>query len=272
MTVKSGRRILRCKTDGLVMVNPQPSVHELDRFYNTEYFASKKKRISSSLGYFDYLSERPLLLSYFRRKTEFLKQLIHGRKLLEIGSGYGFFLEEAKKRFDVLGIDISRPAVVYAQKHGLPERTADLFKEKFPENAFDGIAAFHLIEHVPNPLLFMREVYRITKPGGLVFLATPDQGGYLERIMGNSWFSYRHAEHLYFFSRRTMTQLLSKAGFTDVRFWRDETRFYPVNHLVRGLKYFSHFLILSRILELLFGWITVQVPMPLDTMIVTARK
>ena len=276
---KPERRIVQCKNDGLVFVNPQPTERELDRLYNENYFAVGAKRTDNSLGYYDYLAERPLLLPYFRRKVRQLKSLLPGKKILEIGSGYGFFLEEAKHEgLDVLGIDISRPAVDYAKKQGLSARAIDLFDAKFRHGTFDGVVAFHLIEHVLDPVVFMREVYRITKPGGVILLATPREGGYLSRIMGKNWFSFRHREHLYFFSKETLTALLAKTGFTDIRCFGDETRWYPVHFLLRGATYFSESLLWQKMFRWaeavfkIFPLSILQVPFPLDTMIVTAKK
>jgi 2-polyprenyl-3-methyl-5-hydroxy-6-metoxy-1,4-benzoquinol methylase len=147
----SGRRIVHCCNDGLLFVNPQPDAREINRMYNGNYFSSDKKRAETSVGYYDYMAEKPLLLPYFRRKVMLLAAMLSGNKVLEVGSSYGFFLEEAQRvHLDILGIDISRAAVTYANGHGLPSRTVDLFQAKFPPHSFDGVAAFHLIEHVVN--------------------------------------------------------------------------------------------------------------------------
>lgn len=276
---KPDRRIVRCVNDGLVLVNPQPSGGELDRIYNENYFASRKQRTESSTGYYDYLSERPLLLPYFRRKIALLKKLLSGNRVLEIGSSYGFFLEEAMRaHFNISGIDISREAVSYARRRRLPARVADLFAAKFPPDTFDGVVAFHLIEHVPDPAAFMREVYRVTRPGGMVLLATPKEGGYLQTLMGKRWFSYRHREHLFFFSKQTMTMLLEKAGYSHIHCFSDETRWYPVHFLLHGAVYFfdnKWWQKVCRLGEAVFlvpPFSYIQIPFPLDTMIVTARK
>jgi 2-polyprenyl-3-methyl-5-hydroxy-6-metoxy-1,4-benzoquinol methylase len=272
-------RIVRCINDGLKYVNPQPDESEITRIYNENYFASHKKRSKTSDGYFDYMSEKHLLLPYFRRKIALLKTMLHGKKVLEIGSSYGFFLEEAKRAsLDILGIDISRSAVAYAKSQGLPIRATDLIHARFPSNSFDGVVAFHLIEHVSNPFAHMREMYRITKPGGIIFLATPQEGGYLQRLTGRHWFNYRHQGHLFFFSCKTITALLKKAGYTRARCLDDETRWYPIHFLLRGAAYYvsnpwMHTACrwAEKVFHL-FPFSYLQIPFPLDTMIITAEK
>ncbi len=273
------RQIVRCLQCGLVYVNPQPSTREINRMYNEDYFASEKKRSTSSVGYYDYTMEKPLLLAYFRRKITYLKTILSGKKVLEIGSSYGYFLEEAKRAgLDVLGIDISREAASRAAKEGLPSRAVDIFQAKFPPRSFDGVVGFHLIEHISDPLAFVREIYRITKPGGIVLFSTPREGGYLRRLMGRHWLNYRHQEHLYFFSRETMTLLLKKAGYHSIRCFGDETRWYPIHFLLREAKYFFTAVWVQKV----FGWAEtifglpplsyIQIPYPLNIMIVTAEK
>lgn len=272
-------RIVRCAGCGLVYVNPQPTEHEITLMYNKNYFALDKTRTASSVGYYDYMAEKPLLLSYFRRKIAFLQTILPGKKVLEIGSSYGYFLEEAKRAgLDVLGIDISREAAERAAKEGLPSRATDLFQAKFPSRSFDGVVGFHLIEHIADPLAFAREIYRIIKPGGVILFSTPREGGYLSYLTGKNWRNYRHQEHLYFFSKETMTLLLEKAGFHDIRCVGDETRWYPIHFLFRGVMHVvSHPRVkeLCRLAEKVFR-ITplsyLQFPLPLDIMIVTAKK
>jgi SAM-dependent methyltransferase len=160
----------------------------------------------------------------------------------------------------------------------LSARAVDLFEAKFPSNSFDGVVGFHLIEHIADPLAFMREVHRITKPGGIILFGTPREGGYLQRLMGRHWLNYRHQEHLYFFSRETMTVLLEKAGFRHIHCFGDETRWYPVHFLLRGATYFFDNPVLQKAFGLaervfrLSPFSYLQVPFPLDILLVTAQK
>ncbi len=276
---KAGRRIVRCRNDNLVMVNPQLTVPEIHHLYNDRYFESPEFRGNTCIGYWAYIDERPLLLEYFRRKIALLKTYLSQGKLLEIGCGHGFFLEAARNSpFETLGIDISAYAVEYAQKQRLPARLVDLEKAHFPPQSFDAVVAFQLIEHIPNPLKFMREVNRILKPSGVVLLATPNEGGYLRKIMGRHWLSYRHAEHLFFFSPKTLGELLSKSGFSSTEFLKDETRFYPLRHLLGGVKYYFKGKFFRDVAEFLgmilakLNLLDFKVPLPLDTLIVIARR
>lgn len=279
MFVQGGRKIVRCKNDGLVFVNPPLTAEEIYHLYNDRYFESPQFRGKTCIGYYAYIDERPLLLKYFRRKIELLKRLTGGRKILEVGCGHGFFLEEARRaKLDALGIDISGYAIEYARKNKLNARLVDLFDAHFKTDSFDAVVAFQLIEHIPDPLRFMGEINRVTRSGGAILLATPNQGGYLRKIMGRYWLSYKHQEHLFFFSPATIKLLLEKAGFTHIRFWDDETRFYPLRHVLGGVHYYLKRPFFAKLAQLLgailekLRLLDFQIPLPLDTLIITAQK
>ena len=276
----SHRTIVSCKHDGLLFVNPPLSDREIQVMYNERYFDSDAFRGNTCIGYYAYIDEHPLLLSYFQNKITELERLGLKGKLLEIGCGHGFFLEAAKKsKFTAIGIDISKYAVKYAQKTTkVDARVMDLHKATFKKNTFAVVAAFQLIEHVQNPVTFLAAAHQLMKPGGTILLATPDAGGYLHTLLGSHWLSFKHREHLFFFSRKTMKQTLEQAGFTDIRFYKDETRWYPLRHIFGGIKYYLHgsfFVWLSDALGKLGSYLHIldlKLPLPLDTMIVTAKK
>jgi len=274
------RKIVRCRRDGLVFVNPPLTDSEIHTLYNERYFESDTFCGNTCIGHYAYIYERPLLVEYFRHKLTFIRQFIPKGKLLEIGCGHGFFLEAAKQSpFRATGIDISSYAVSYAKKEvKVDARIMDLYKATFRPHSFDAVVAFQLIEHVQDPVVFLKAAKKMVKPGGLLLLATPNEGGYLRKLLGSHWLSFRHREHLYFFSPTTMKLVLEAAGFSDIRFYPDETRWYPLRHFFGGIKYYfrgKFFAWVSNTLGSMghvLGILDVKLPLPLDTLIVTAQN
>ncbi len=84
----------------------------------------------------------------------------HGKKILDVGCG-------RNKHPGAIGLDIN------------PDTDADIIHDlaivpyPFPDNEFDEIVSYHVIEHVPDPTAFVTELYRITKPGGRIKILTP---------------------------------------------------------------------------------------------------
>jgi len=74
-----------------------------------------------------------------------------------------------------------------------------------------------VIEHVYEPLTFVRQLANHTKPGGHVVIATPDIGGALRKAMGRRWPSFKAPEHVLYFDFRTLSALMHQAGLTNVR-------------------------------------------------------
>jgi SAM-dependent methyltransferase len=89
---------------------------------------------------------------------------------------------------------------------------ATLEDSPFPESAFDVVVSFDVIEHVRNPIDFLKSVYCRLRPGGRVFLCTPSLDSPVARLMGRHWMEYK-VEHLYYFSNPAMSLALRQAGF-----------------------------------------------------------
>jgi ubiquinone/menaquinone biosynthesis C-methylase UbiE len=90
-----------------------------------------------------------------------------------------------------------------------------LEEARFPAESFSIVHFSHLIEHVPDPRGFLKEVRRILKPQGHAVITTPNVDGFQARLFGKAWRS-AIADHLALFSKRTLKDLLIESGF-DVR-------------------------------------------------------
>ena len=141
---------------------------------------------------------------------------------------------------------------------------------------FDAITMWDVIEHVPDPLGELQEVRRILRDGGLVSIITPDVDSWVARWLGNRWEEFRRVrEHIYFFSRRTMTETLRKAGFEVLRIQSADKVFY-LGPALHRLKYYTWDGALTRaatrvVYKLGLDKVRVNVN-PLTKMAVYARK
>jgi SAM-dependent methyltransferase len=102
-----------------------------------------------------------------------------GRDVLDVGcnTGYGTvrFVPVARR---VVGVDVSPGAIEAARMRapsGQPEFIVTSgFALPFPDGSFDLVSSFQVLEHVPDPIAYLREMARVTRPGGEVILATPN--------------------------------------------------------------------------------------------------
>jgi SAM-dependent methyltransferase len=107
-----------------------------------------------------------------------------------------------------------------------------------------------VIEHVPDPMADLREIHRVMREGGVLSLITPDAGSLVARLLGSRWEEYRRVrEHVYFFSKRTLTEMLHKCGFEVLRTESADKVFY-LGAAAQRLKYYMWDGVLSKAMVL----------------------
>ena len=118
--------------------------------------------------------------------------------------------------WDAVGVEISQKALDYARNVlGMTVHPGPLEKVDFPDNHFDSVTGFYVIEHLPHPMTFLRECYRILKPGGLLMLRYPHTTPIknLLRFFGIKNRLYDLPAHLSDFSPKMIQQCLERIGF-----------------------------------------------------------
>ncbi|HUT13391.1 MAG TPA: class I SAM-dependent methyltransferase [Thermoguttaceae bacterium] len=132
-----------------------------------------------------------------------------GMRCLEIGSGSGMILREFIKRFpevDFEGIELNRHAVALARQQELPVRRSTL--GDFQGGPYDTVFAVAVLEHVPSPSGFLREIHDRLRPGGLLFLCQPTQEVESHDVL--------FADHLHHFGTEHLRQYARKCGFREL--------------------------------------------------------
>lgn len=204
-------RVLRCGNCGLVFVDPLPEMGKLaahyDPGYYEEWIKAQQKRRSR------IWAERLRKLESYRS----------GGRLLDVGCGDGAFLLAAKQRgWSVEGTEISTYAAQRASDLlGVLVFNGELSAAPFPENEFDAVTLWHVLEHLADPMSCLLRVNRLLKPGGLVVIAVPNVNDLMMQAAYRIFkgrrlrlFSVHDREiHLYHFSATTLRAYLKKTGF-----------------------------------------------------------
>jgi len=209
----SDYRVVRCDDCGLVFLNPQPSDDELARIYSADYFlGSNTEKSSQAVREIKQATAR-LYLSEISRYCG-----PDSGRLLEIGCGDGDFLVTAQAAgWRVTGVEYSATACEKARqrlKHG-EVFCGELQPARLEAEQFDLCVISDVIGHIRSPLDFLREIHRVLKPGGTLFIATPSIGSWSARLMRQKWMEFK-AEHLTYFDPQTLQTALFKSGFRDV--------------------------------------------------------
>ena len=214
---------VRCARCGLVQMNPQPEAAQVVCRYTEKYGDAYLAYELANEEIFLSLQLLALKDAGFELLEQELFQNAAGSApvLLDIGCATGALLYELRQRgWQGSGVEIS-PAAAYARKaRCLDVRSAPLEQNNFPSGSFDVILASHLIEHLNDPAGFAREIFRLLKNKGRIYITTPNIAGFQALVFGSSWRSAIF-DHLYLFSIKTLKALLLRSGFKIecVRTW-----------------------------------------------------
>lgn len=213
-------RFVRCKTCELIFSNPIFPQNKIVDLYKKSTF--------------DYSVE-----SSYLKKTygSYLKDLLTKKKnikLLDIGCGNGFFLEEAKEMgvASVFGIEPGKEIVKKAPKWLQKSIKVGILNEGiFPKNTFDIICCFHTLDHIVDPNDFLKTTYSLLKKGGVTLFIVHDTDGLSVKLFGEKSPIF-DIEHIFLFNRSSLAKLFKKNKFkVEKTFYVKNT--YPISYWIR---------------------------------------
>lgn len=196
-------RIVKCKSDGLVRADPFLSVSELNKFYGMSKFTYDDEVVN-------------LKKTYLSALMPILGKLKKDSKILEVGCGNGFLMEELQKLgfFKVWGFEPSREAIERAKPKTRARILNSVFgKNQFGKKQFDIICAFQTFDHIANPEVFLKDCLAILKPGGFFLTFNHNVESLSAKILGERS-PIVDIEHPYLYSKSTIYMLLLKFGFS----------------------------------------------------------
>ncbi len=232
--------IQRCNNPhcGLLWLDPCPLESELGKLYESYYThegspkhtqgqmdCSARLRWFVKFGYWDAARgqryEPGMVLRALSRLTSFvfpplLASLPSRRsgRLLDVGCGDADLVRAAQDQgWNAEGVDFDPAAVDFARRRGLKVSLGSLVSQGYEANHFDAIVMSHVIEHVPDPILVLKECHRILKPEGRLVLATPNVDGWFHRKFRRNWVHLDPPRHLYLFGIGTLTESVRRSGF-----------------------------------------------------------
>ncbi|WP_295638163.1 class I SAM-dependent methyltransferase [Novosphingobium sp.] len=171
-------------------------------------------------------SHRPM---YLAGVVQALRDLPQGASVLDAGCGGGdFSVGLAEAGFTVFGSDLSESGIAQSQRRGIGtfrlSSIYDPLAAPFGRETFDAIVCIEVIEHLYSPATFAAGAMQALPPGGLVVISTP-YWGYLKNLVlaltnrtDRALTALWEGGHIKHFSRKTLTQLMTDAGFETVGF------------------------------------------------------
>jgi len=215
-------RFVKCLVCGLIFSNPILEQNKIIDLYKKSTFdyGTESEFLKKTYGY--YLL--PLLKNAKREKI----------KLLDIGCGNGFFLEEAKDMGvkQVYGIEPGRESVKQAPKWLQKTiKIGMLDKKSFKQNTYDIVCCFHTLDHIVDPNAFLQIIYSILKKGGKALFIVHDTSGLSVKLFGEKSPIF-DIEHIYLFNKSNLAKLFKKNNFTVIKNF-DVKNNYPLQYWIR---------------------------------------
>lgn len=234
---KHGINIVQCRSCGLVYANPRLDGEQLKEYYSATYFSAGDYAADEQRGRMYELDIRDLISTVGSR----------GR-FLDVGCAYGRFLSYLPDTFQKYGVEYSEQAAAQGrERFGLDIRVGQLHEVPFEDDFFDVVHFRGVLEHLQNPQRDLEVCGRIVKQGGWLVLSTvPNVTGPCGRIYKERFKLVFPREHLYYFSRATLSRFCEQNGFRVERVcypylgtpyesvWKDMVAF--VTNYVRGLE------------------------------------
>jgi SAM-dependent methyltransferase len=194
---------LKCQKCQMIFVNPQLKEESVDEIHRIVHPQKKKQDILR----YNFKNYKISLL----RRMKFYYQT--GR-LLDIGCGKGYFVASARGNgWESFGLDISQYNIIYAREI-LKQKVilTDLREAAFPDDYFDVVTLFDTLEHLRDPFPYLKEVYRILRRGGLLYIETPNFNSLSRRLWNKRWAVFSPC-HFYYFTPATLKEKLEEVGF-----------------------------------------------------------
>jgi len=202
---------------GYVIIEPYPTANELKVYYEGSYF------VEGDLVKHDYLNDeliyRVTYLDYIKTIFSFIA-VKKNLEILEYGSGVGSFVrsllvsDEGHRIGKIDGVDISDTAVTLAAKHTKSLRASfHTVDKRNLQKRYDLIAMLEVIEHIPDVQNVIEDLSKSAEIGGIMFVTTPNYNSFEQRIFRGSWRLFCPPEHINYFTKRTLSQMLIDNGW-----------------------------------------------------------
>jgi 2-polyprenyl-3-methyl-5-hydroxy-6-metoxy-1,4-benzoquinol methylase len=215
---KNGFDYSLCKNCGTLYQSPRPNIEEFEIFY--------KDSISSKYWaevFFPTVAEKRREYIFKPRASSIseickIKKLT-GNKLIEIGAGYGIFLEEWSKirpESELIAIEPSKQLAEICRNKKLVviEKLAEKVNDY--ESYADLVVCFEVLEHVYDPLSFVNTLAKFVRPGGWLFMSTLCVDGFDIQMLWEKSESISPPHHINFFSILGFKHLMKKAGLIEI--------------------------------------------------------
>lgn len=235
---------VRC-TCGAVYLNPRPTWEERLKHYEPNRY----------LGYYDRkMTTSPLqrraVTFGLRKRWRLFAPFVSGSRLLDVGCGSGGFLRCAPHTgWQTFGVE-RNPGIGYFAGTETEARISigDVDTLAFPDQSFDVVMLWTVLEHTANPRRCLEECVRVLHPGGMLVVQTVTQESWSAQWFGSFWVGLDAPRVLTVFSKPLLKQMLAQVELQVVKMG---TYFYDFHPFLWSFRNFCRARVPGRVGQML---------------------
>ncbi|MBU1922626.1 class I SAM-dependent methyltransferase [Patescibacteria group bacterium] len=198
---RDGLCIFRCIDCGVVFLGNDLDDREIKDLY--KYYGYS--------AFSNYLS--PITKIRYEKLLDSFEKYRKNNTIIDVGCGAGYFMLSASNRgWQADGTEISEEAIKLAEEKGQKVLKGDISDLDLKEKTYDVAVLMELLEHSSNPEQIIKKLSCILRPGGLVYITTPNYNSLARRIAGGNWGMFSK-EHSFYFTAKGLKRILHKYGF-----------------------------------------------------------
>ncbi|MEW6271794.1 MAG: class I SAM-dependent methyltransferase [Thermodesulfobacteriota bacterium] len=214
LTTRTEFTFWRCACGG-VFLSPRPAPESLGRVYPSNYYSYDfANKLGPTTMRFKAFADRAKVKAY-------APYLFSGARVLDVGCGDGHVLRQIRDAVtspvELEGVEFSEQAVAAARRDGFRVYQGAIEDVALPADSFDLIIMNQLIEHVREPRIVLERMRAALKPGGHLFVETPNIDSLDARLFRRRyWGGYHLPRHFHLFDTRSLARLVELAGLERV--------------------------------------------------------
>lgn len=195
---------------------PRPAPKEIPLYYPGNYWFAVE---TDSLTLLEERYRRLVLRDHVRFVEKALRAAPQNPVILDVGCGGGLFPRMLRERgWKALGMDFSSAAADLACRFNhVPAVCGLLENSPFRSGSLGAVTMFHLLEHVPDPALYLKRARELLRPGGRLVVQVPNAACWQFLLLGENWAGIDVPRHLWNFRAKDLDGLLERCGFQVLR-------------------------------------------------------
>jgi len=214
---KESFNVVNCGNCNFTFTQNAPDSEHIGPYYESEDYVSHSDT-QEGLFFKVYHAVRNYML---KQKRKMVEQTTSRGKLLDIGCGTGYFLNEMKsKGWECEGIEQDEKARIYGKEKFNLTVNAPTHLDSYTENSLDAVSMWHVLEHVHDLDGYLSKIKAVLKPEGTLVVAVPNKDAHDAKKYKKFWAAWDLPIHLWHFTPSTMDALMQKHQLKVVKHHR----------------------------------------------------